>query len=92
MFTYLYQWVENITFYLILITVAMQLLPNQSYKKYIRFFMGLVLIIMLANPILKIFGLKEAFQTFYQEAEYEQKLEEIEEATKYLEDISNEIQ
>ncbi len=92
MFEYLYQWIENITFYLVIVTVMIQLIPNNSYKKYVRFFMGLILIIMLSNPIMKILGMEKSFEEYYQEAKYEQKIKEIEEATKYLEDISIEIQ
>lgn len=88
MFEYLYEWIENIAFYLVILTVAIQLIPNNSYKKYIRFFTGLILVIMLSSPILKIFGMEEVFRDFYESAEYEQKMKEIENATKYLEDIS----
>lgn len=92
MFEYLYQWIENMTFGLVIFTVVIQLVPNNSYKKYIRFFMGLILIIMLSKPIMNLFSMEESFHEFYKETEYEQKVKEIEEATKYLEDISSEIQ
>lgn len=92
MFEYLYQWIENIAFYLVIFTVAMQLIPNKNYKNYIQFFAGLILIIMIANPILKLFGMEHEFMTFYEDAEYQQKIKEMEEATKYLEDILVETQ
>lgn len=92
MFEYLYQWVENIAFYLLIFTVAMQLIPNKSYKSYIQFFSGLVLIIMIANPIINLFGMEQEFASFLESAEYQQKIKEIEEATKYLEDISVETE
>ena len=88
MLEYIYQWIENIAFYLIIFTVAMQMIPNNNYKKYIQFFTGLILIIMLAGPILKIFGAEQEFQDFYKSAEFEQKVKEIEESTRYLEVIS----
>ena len=89
---YLYEWIENIAVYMVIITVAMQMVPNNSYKKYIRFFTGLILIIMMSGPILKIFGMEQELQEFYQSAEYEQKVKEIEGATKYLEDFSREME
>lgn len=92
MLTYLYEWIENIAFYMVIITVAMQMIPNNSYKKYIRFFTGLILILMLANPILKIFGMEQELQEFYKSAEYQQKVKEIERATKYLEEFSGETE
>ena len=92
MFEYLYQWVENIAFYLVILTVAIQLIPNKSYKSYIHFFAGLVLIIMIANPIIKLFGMEYEFNNFLENEEYQQKIKEIEEGAKYLEDISSEIE
>lgn len=92
MFDYLYQWIENIAFYLVILTVAMQMVPNNNYKKYIHFFSGLILVLMLAGPVFKVFGMEQKFTEFYENAEYQQKIEEIEEATKYLEDISIEVQ
>ncbi|MBQ8559687.1 MAG: stage III sporulation protein AF [Tyzzerella sp.] len=92
MLTYLYEWIENIAFYMVIITVAMQMIPNDSYKKYIRFFTGLILIIMLAGPIMKIFGVEQELQEFYKSAEYQQKVKEIERATKYLEEFSGETE
>lgn len=92
MFDYLYQWIENIAFYLVILTVAMQMVPNNNYKKYIQFFSGLILVLMLAGPVFKVFGMEQKFTEFYENAEYQQKIEEIEEATKYLEDISIEVQ
>ena len=92
MLTYLYEWIENIAFYMVIITVAMQMIPNSSYKKYIRFFTGLILIIMLSGPIMKIFGMEQELQEFYKSAEYQQKVKEIARATKYLEEFSGEIE
>jgi len=89
---YFLKWIENIAFYLIIITIILQLIPNPAYKKYIQFFMGLILILMLSGPIFKILNIKEEFQQFYQEAEYEQKKREIEQATRYLEDITSEME
>lgn len=90
--TYLYEWIENIAVYMVIITVAMQMVPNNSYKKYIRFFTGLILIILMSGPILKIFGMEQELEEFYKSAEYEQKVKEIERATKYLEDFSWEME
>lgn len=92
MFEYLYQWIENIAFYLVILTVAMQMIPNESYKKYIRFFTGVILIIMVSSPILQVLGMEQNLLNFYKDAQYQQKIKEIEEATKYMEDIFSEME
>ncbi len=88
MIAFFYQWLQNIAFYLILITAIIQIIPNRSYKKYIRFFTGLILIVMLSEPIMKAIGMQTTFSELYHNASYQQKIREIEEATKYLEGMS----
>lgn len=88
MFAYFYQWLQNIAFYLIVITAVIHMIPNHNYKKYIRFFTGLILIVMLSEPLVKAVGMQVTFSELYDSAVYQQKIKEIEESTKYLEEIS----
>ncbi len=67
MFDFIYEWIQNITFYLVLVTAVLHVVPNQSYRKYIRFFTGLVLILMIMGPILKVFGTEVRIQEFISE-------------------------
>lgn len=85
MLDYIYEWMENMAFYMVIVVAAMQMVAGESYKKYIRFFAGMILILMLTGPILKIFGMSE-----FQVAEYQKELEEIENATKHMEQIIGE--
>lgn len=80
MLDYIYKWIENIAFYLVIIVAVIQMTPGKNYKKYIQFFAGLILILMMAGPILKIFNMEG-----YQHNEYKKKLEEIEAITKTME-------
>ena len=74
MLTYIYDWIENIAFYLVIVVAALHMVPGESYKKYIRFFVGMILILMLVGPILKLWGMSE-----FPKEEYERRLQEIEE-------------
>ncbi len=47
----LFEWIRSIIYYLIFITVVANLLPNKKYEKYIRFFAGMVLILLVLKPI-----------------------------------------
>ena len=85
MLDYIYQWIENVAFYMVLVVAVIQMIPGESYKKYIRFFVGMILILMLATPLLKLFGMSE-----FQNAEYQKEFEEIENAAKYMEEIIGE--
>ena len=85
MLEYIYEWIENIAFYMVIVVAVLQMVPGESYKKYIRFFVGMILILMLTGPVLKIFGMSD-----FQNAEYLKKLGEIENATKNMEQIIGE--
>lgn len=45
-------YIKEILVFLILTAVINNVLPDNSYKKYIRLFSGLILIIILISPIL----------------------------------------
>lgn len=93
MLEYFYQWLQNIAFYLVIITAVIQMIPNNSYKKYIRFFTGLILILMMAEPFMQAVGMGKTFSELYDNAEYRQEIRRIEEKTKYLnESLVEEIQ
>jgi stage III sporulation protein AF len=48
-------WVISISAAVILITAVEMILPSNSFKKYAKFVLGLILISILINPIIKIF-------------------------------------
>ena len=45
----LYEWIRNITYYLIFMTVVTNLLPDKKYEKYFRLFAGMVLILLASE-------------------------------------------
>lgn len=89
MFAFLYEWIRSIAFYMVLVTAVIQVLPNHTYKKYIRFFTGMILILLLMTPILKMFDM-ETFQEVFTDETYQQEMERIKEKTKYLEEVQPE--
>lgn len=91
MFDYIYQWLQNLAFYMILVTAVIQVLPDNSYQKYIRFFCGLILVILLASPVMKILGMEENLSEIYQSAEYEQAQKDMEGAAEYFSSLAEEM-
>ena len=57
----IFEWVKSIVFYLILITVVTNLLPNKKYEKYVKLFTGMLLVIIVIKPITQIFSWNEIF-------------------------------
>lgn len=48
-------WMKGLVIYLILSGLVMKLLPGKSYERYVSFYMGLILVVMLAKPVLLLF-------------------------------------
>ena len=56
-----FDWVKDIVFYLILLTVVTHLIPGKKYEKYVRLFTGMVLIMVVVRPVVQVFSLDEIF-------------------------------
>lgn len=48
-------WVISICTIVVFITAVEMILPNNGFRKYVKFVLGLILITVLINPILKVF-------------------------------------
>ncbi|MGN0399427.1 MAG: stage III sporulation protein AF [Blautia sp.] len=83
----IYGWMQDIACYFIFLSAVMHFLPDNSYKKYIQYYMGLLLILLLLSPVLQILNLEtkiqEEFDKFYQQEEssarqWQEQAEQIE--------------
>lgn len=88
MFEEVYEWIKSAAYYMVLITVFMQILPGEKYRKYIRFFAGVLLVIILLTPLCKLTGMKGDLAGLYQGKIYEEDVRRIEEAGSYLTDLT----
>lgn len=48
-------WVTNITIAIFFITAVEMILPDNNLKRYAKFVLGLMLIVVIINPVIKIF-------------------------------------
>lgn len=64
MISQLKSWIVNICSTVFFITAVEMLLPNNSLKKYGKFVLGLILVSVLINPIIKLFN-KDFDMKFY---------------------------
>lgn len=65
---YLAQWLKSIVVYFLLITVVMQILPNESWHKYLKVFIGMLLMILILQPVTKFFNLDENLANSFEKA------------------------
>lgn len=83
----IFDWIKNVAYYMILLSAFLHVVPNEGYRKYIRLFTGVILILLLSSPILSLFGTEPEELFIIHADEYEDKLKEIQEETAYLYEI-----
>ena len=79
-------WLQDIAFYTLLMEVVLHVLPEQEQKKYLQFFMGIVLIILMISPALSAAGLDRQLDESYVRQTYDQELQEFQERQKAIEE------
>lgn len=62
----LYGWIRNLTGYFIFMSVLDNLLPDRKYAKYIRLFGGMVLILLVFQPLTGSLRLEDRIAHFYE--------------------------
>ncbi|MBU3142191.1 stage III sporulation protein AF [Clostridium sp. CF012] len=61
-------WVINITIAIFFITAVEMILPDNNMKKYAKFVLGLILIVVVISPIIKIFNKEFDFYSYSNKA------------------------
>ena len=56
---WIYGWMKGLAFFFIFMTAVLNCLPDQKYRKYVRFFLGMLLLILMTGPLLELFRLDE---------------------------------
>ena len=73
----LFDWVRDIAFYTLPMNVVLHVLPGKGQRKYLQFFMGIILIILVFSPVLKFTGLERKLDTSYVFQTYDEELKEF---------------
>ena len=83
----LYSWVESLVCYYILLSAVTNFLPDNSFKKYIQYYLGLLLILVMLSPVFQVTGIQkeidrcveELGETFKHRETWEERAESFEE-------------
>lgn len=74
----IFGWIKNIVCFLCFVNLFLQLLPNNSFQKYVRFFAGILLVIIVLGPLADIAGLKGKFEAAWQKENLKGEYSELE--------------
>lgn len=75
MFEGIYEWLKDLAYYVILVTALFHMIPGEVWGKYIRFFTGLVMVVLLLSPVLQLFQEQDPLQIM---EHYEQGMKDLE--------------
>lgn len=83
----LYSWVESLVCYYMLLSAVTNFLPDNSFKKYIQYYLGLLLILVMLSPVFQVTGIQkeidrcveELGETFKDRETWEERAESFEE-------------
>ena len=70
-------WAGNILFFLVFLTVLENLLPNKKYGRYIRLFTGLVLILLIVQPVARGLNLEERLASSFEAITFQQQADDL---------------
>ena len=72
----IYEWMKNLAVFYLFFTAVMNFLPDVRYHRYVRHFLGLLLILLLITPALRFFRLADVMTQNYVENSMREELRE----------------
>lgn len=69
-----YEWMKNLAVFYLFFTAVMNFLPDSKYNKYIRHFLGLLLILLLLTPVLRLFRLNSLLDRNFMENRFQEEM------------------
>lgn len=62
-----YSWLQDLACYFILLSAVMNFLPDNSYKKYVQYYMGLLLILVVLAPVFDVTHIQDKIDSYIEE-------------------------
>lgn len=81
----LLEYIKNIGYFLILMSLVSNVMPDNSYKKYCRMFCGLILVVLVINPFYEFLNFEGDIKDIFAMTSYESKAMELENQIKMSE-------
>lgn len=86
----IYEWIKRMIYLTIFLTLLLQILPKGSYRKYVKFFAGLVFVITVLNPLMGILQQENWEEELLNGLLYEESVREGELDFAYMEEQQKE--
>lgn len=73
----LLNYVRNIGYFLILMSLVSNIMPDNSYKKYCRMFCGLILVVLVLNPFYEFMNMDGDLSDAFANASYKSQVTDL---------------
>lgn len=74
---FLYDWVKNLAVFMIFISIIRNLLPKSHYEKYVKLFTGMLVILLVLQPLSGFLGVQDRIDTLFSLDLYSQEMDEM---------------
>ncbi|MDO4523350.1 MAG: stage III sporulation protein AF [Eubacteriales bacterium] len=87
--TVFYGWLKNIICCICLMELLCHIVPGESYRKYLKFFCGLVFLLTVMEPVLSVTKLQKPLEETLREFSIREQVQSMEEAKQSLEGLQS---
>ena len=91
MFDGIYGWLRDVAVFFILMTAVLNILPEAKYRKYVQFFLGLVMVVVLCRPILALGNLESELEDMLGRLTLEEEIQGMEESQIQIDGMQQEV-
>ena len=71
------EWMKGIVILFVVLTALLWLVPKEQYKKYIRFFMELLIVLAVIRPVTGLIDFDGTFDEKIQNSQFMQEMENL---------------
>lgn len=87
----IFEWVRNIVIFLILNTIIMNLLGNSSYKKYVSIVSGMILLLIVVSPFLKLLKMDDILDYYLNTNIFQSDMSNVQSELRLMEDKQKDV-
>lgn len=73
----LYSWMKQVVFFIILLALIYQLIPNEKYKSFVRLMGGFLFLLFILSPVMQLFQLESTLDTYIRSFQFQQENREF---------------
>lgn len=87
----IYEWLRNVAVFFLLMTAVLNVLPEAKYRKYVQFFLGLVMLAVLCKPVLALGNLSDSLEQALERLTLEEEARGLRESQIRIDGLQQEV-